>query len=137
MGIEYEVRQHDYKGSYVYVLAEPGKDDFLEKLESKSKSRDRAKQIVKTAARIAQRGVSECIGKRNFLLPLNSEVALMEMHVPGKVIRAMAHAGLAEEEAILVLLFDFDGHQGSDSIPRHIMNKAVRLAGEAKRALEE
>lgn len=64
--------------------------------------------------------------------PLDPHLSLIEIKVPGKVIRVMAY-----HKERYVLPFDFDGHQGSNKISRSDMERAKKLAAEASRVMDE
>lgn len=133
----YEIRSHQYMGTTLYVLAKEGSDDFIERMYTKRNDRKRLKLILETIDKIFERGISNCIGKRNFIRILDSKLCMAEVKVGGKTIRVMSYCTTEPDEA-LVLLFDFDGHAGKNGkIPGNIMKKGKRLAGIAGKCMEE
>lgn len=130
MAEAYVIVSHDIgDGESVLVLTRPGRDDFLAEMCSSGGDRSRYRLIVRTVARIQRRGAPF---RGTMVRSLDSGLSLVEVKVPGRVIRVMAYEG-----ARLVLLFSFDGHQGSDKISRSDMEKARRLAAEARKAASQ
>lgn len=125
----FEIRSHQFMATTIYVLAadEPDRSDFLEKLGSSKKTADRAKLIMRTMEKIGERGIARCIGKSNFISILDGELGMAEVRVKGQVIRVMCYVPPARDA--VVLLFDFDGHQGkTGAIPKPVMKKGRKLA---------
>lgn len=131
----YKIRSHSLLcGSQVLVLMpEDSRLDFLDEMGSAPKQRQRYRLIVRTIEKIGQLGVPKSI-KVGFVRMLEPGIGLVEVRVAGKVIRVMAYTDGAEA---LVLLFDFDGHQGTDKLKGPTLAKGRRLAAAAKKCLEE
>ena len=111
-----------------------GRDkDFLEEMEAMPDRRTRFRLIIRTMEKIGQIGVltSRRVG---FVRMLDNRVGLVEVAVPGKVIRVMTYS---HGDNHLVLLFDFDGHQGSDKIKQKDLARGKRLARIARQCMEE
>lgn len=133
----YETRGHPWLGKNVRVLARSSEEeDFLERMERDRKRNERFKLIRLAIKKICERGIGRCVGKRNFVKPLDSCLGLCEVRVAGHVIRVMTYLHSWKCGQGLVLLFDFDGHQGSDRISRSQMDKGRRLAKEARACIE-
>lgn len=134
----FHIVEHDIGcGHSVMALAKDGKGDFLDKLASKPKDTQRLKLILRTAEHIEFFGPKSYMRPGGTIRPLDGELSLVEIKVPGKVIRVMAYLKDPFGSYRLVLLFDFDGHQGSGKIPENIMERGRRLAAIARETLEE
>lgn len=131
----YKIRAHQLScGEDALVLMPRGRDkDFLEEMEEAPDRRTRFRLIIRTMEKIGQIGVpaSRRVG---FVRALDNRVGLVEVAVPGKVIRVMTYA---HSDGRLVLLFDFDGHQGSDRIKQKDLARGKRLARIASLCMEE
>ena len=131
----YKIRAHQLQcGDDVLVLMPAGRDkDFLEETEAMPDRRTRFRLIIRTMEKIGQIGVltSRRVG---FVRMLDNRVGLVEVAVPGKVIRVMTYA---HGDNHLVLLFDFDGHQGSEKIKQKDLARGKRLARIARQCMEE
>lgn len=131
MDAAYRIIEHDIGGgSSVLVLSPDGRDDFLSKMKARRGDRSRYRLIVRAVSRIVQRG--EAPFRETMVRVLDSELSLIEIKIPGQVIRVMAYRGER-----LVLLFDFDGHQGSGKIATKDLERGRTLAKHAKNALED
>lgn len=131
MDAVYRIIEHDIGGgSSVLVLSPDGRDDFLSKMKARRGDRSRYRLIVRAVSRLVQRG--EAPFRETMVRVLDSELSLIEIKVPGQVIRIMAYRGEK-----LVLLFDFDGHQGSGKIATKDLERGRMLAKHAKSALED
>ena len=133
----YETRGHSWLGKNVRVLARSSdEEDFLERMEGDPRHNERFRLIRLVIKKICDRGIGRCVGKRNFINPLDSCLGLCEVRVTGHVIRVMTYLHSWKGGQGLVLLFDFNGHQGSDRIPKSQMEKGRRLAKEARACIE-
>lgn len=133
----YEIRAHAILGGRVLVLAKEGRKDFLEELGADPKNSERFELICRTYEKIAQRGVSRCVGRQNFIRSLEGNIGLVEVKVGNTRIRVMSYlhgSGTGQE---LVLMFDFTGHQGSGKIEKSDMAKGKKLASIARECMEE
>lgn len=132
----YEIVEHETEGGNPILVLRPiGSKDFLERMRDKPKQRDHYKLIVRMVARVQYDGPKRYIGK--LIRLLDSELSLYELKVGGRVIRVMAYIYQPYGSHRVVLLFDFDGHQGSGKIPPEMMEKARKLARIARETLEE
>lgn len=133
----YKVRRHELvPGIGILVLAPDGADDFIDVLEKKPKQRDRLRLIKLTLEKLISRGFSASIRGRQIRI-LEGSIGLAEIAIAGKVIRVMCYVHEIESNPTPVLLFDFDGHQGSDKISKTLMEKGRKLAGVARLCMEE
>jgi hypothetical protein len=134
----YEIRSHEQMGTTILVLAKTGSQDFLEKMKRDKRKKQTLRLIIETMEGIKRRGINKCIGRSNFIRSIAPDVGLMEVRVPGKVIRVMTYVGEVEGKTDAVLLFDFTAHGGKTGkiSPRHI-DKGKRLAKIAKECIEE
>lgn len=132
----YEIVEHETEcGNPILVLRSIGGKDFLEKMRDRPKDRNRYRIIVRLVSRIQYDGPKRYVGKMVRLL--DSDLSLFELKVGDSVIRVMAYIFQPYGGHRIVLLFDFDGHQGSGKIPPETMEKARRLARIARETLEE
>lgn len=132
----YEIVEHETEcGNPILVLRRKGSPDFLEKMQVDRKSQDRYRLIVQMVAKVQFHGPAKFLGKLVRLL--DSGLSLFELKVAGKVIRVMAYIHQPHGSHRIVLLFDFNGHQGSGKIPAHVMRRGKELAKIARRSLEE
>lgn len=131
----YKIRSHGMMcGTDVLVLMpESNDEDFLERMEASPKGRGRFRLILRTIEKIGQAGIamSRHVG---FIRTIDGPLGLVEVAVSGKVVRVMSYL---HDESALVLLFDFDGHQGSDKIKRKDLERGRRLAAIARKCMEE
>lgn len=133
----YETRENDWGDKPVRVLARTSEEKhFLKRMEENPKRNERFCLIKKAIEKMYERGIDKCLGRKNFLRQLDGDVSLFEVKVAGQVIRVMAYLHRWSGGIGMVLLFDFDGHQGSDKIPKPLMEKGRRLAREAKVCIE-
>lgn len=136
MGSAYEIVRHDLgDGAMVDVLAARGDagSDFLEKMYSRDHARFRL--IVRTVKRISLSDADTYRG--TFLKTIDDNLSLVEVKVPGKVIRIMAYDRRDGTHTRLVLLFDFDGHQGkTGKIKPSLVKKGKTLAKIARECAE-
>ena len=136
MAESYEIVEHETEcGNPILVLRPEGGTDFLEKMKSKPKELQRYRLITRMVARIQFDGPKKYIGR--MVRVLDSELSLFELKVAGQVIRVMAYIYQPYAGHRIVLLFDFNGHQGSNKIPGHLMKKGRDLAEIARKNLEE
>ncbi len=136
MGGKYTIVRHDLgDGAIVEVLAtcENRDSDFLDRLFTRD--RDRFKVIARTIKRISLSDGNAYRG--TFLRMIDDGLSLVEIRIPGKVIRVMAYDRKVGNRMRLILLFDFDGHQGkTGNIPRHLIEKGRSLAKNARECAE-
>lgn len=115
------------------------KETFLDVMSSDPKRREEAAVIARCLIRIYENGLDYAVAA-GLLKPLKGAkgVALFEVKAKRTVFRIMSYAA-GRPEAIIVLLFDFEGHRrhSSGGIPQTTMNKALELAQIAKRLIEE
>lgn len=132
----YEIVEHDIEcGISVLVLRPEGKTDFLAKMAKKPKQLERYRLIVQTVERIQYEEPETYYG--SLIRSLDSEISLVEIKIGHKVIRIMAYVHRTSGPSRLVLLFDFNGHQGTGKIPPSLMDKARHLARIARMNMEE
>lgn len=133
---DYVIVEHETgEGRSILVLRPKGSaQDFLLKLKKGKGDRGRYQEIVQVADRIDSKGEDVY---RSKIRTLDASLSLIEIKVDRKVIRVMAHMHLIDGRRRPILLFDFDGHQGSNRIPPHIMNRARKLASIAGRCAEQ
>ncbi|WP_278592042.1 hypothetical protein [Olsenella uli] len=132
----YEISGHETEpGEFLFVLAPKGKPGFLEKMKYKKGGGERYRLIVRTASKIDRLGACRFHG--TLVRPLDNGLSLVEVKVPGKVIRVMACTHAIGYRERLILLFDFDGHQGSGQIAPEMMRRAKKLAAIARSCAEE
>lgn len=127
MADKYVIVEHDTgDGHSILVLSKEGRPDFLSKMRSAGGDKKRYRLIVKVASRIERNGTAPFVGP--FVRVLDNDLSLVEIKVNGQVIRVMAYKGQR-----MVLLFDFDGHQGkSGKISPSNMKRGRMLAKEAR-----
>lgn len=127
----YKIREHLLgvpEQRALVLMREDDEKDFLECMENSKRGRQRHALIIKTLEAIQIKGIP--LSERTRIIKiLDSELCVAEVRVPGKVIRVMSYIhNRGTDLAELVLLFDFDGHQGTDRIPKRVMDKGKRLA---------
>lgn len=135
----YKIRSHALlNGMKILILMpEDDQEDFLEVLERDPKQHDRVHLIQRTLEKLYERGIAASI-KGHHIRFLKNCASLAEIAVLGKVIRVMVYINRDEQsDPKPVLLFDFDGHQGSDKIPGNLREKGKRLAAIARLCMEE
>ena len=137
----YKVVEHELgtAGMRALVLrSETSKKDFIVKLKESKRDRTRLDLIVRTLERIQFEGIERCEAIR-LIRVLDGNLCYAEIKIPGNVIRVMCYVhNRGTPSAELVLLFDFDGHQGKrGQIPKPIMKRAATLASIAKATMEE
>ena len=140
MASGYKIREHLLSVPELRVLVlmrEDDEIDFLERMEGSKRGRQRQALIVKTLEKVQLKGIP--LSERSRIVKLlDSELCVAEVRVPGKVIRVMGYIhARGTDLAELVLLFDFDGHQGTNKIPKRLMDKGRKLAAIAKLNMEE
>lgn len=134
MAFGYDLAPYELTGGFtVYVLVREGQEDFLAQMAGRPKTSGRAGLILTTLERIGAAGIGQSLRAR-FIRMLRADVGMVEVRVAGKVIRVMSYL---HEGTDLVLLFDFDGHQGGNKVPRQVMEKGERLARIARACMEE
>lgn len=122
----------------VLVLMPEGDErDFLERMQESKKGRQRHALIIRTLERIQLKGIP--LSERTQVVKLlDASLCVAEVRVTGKVIRVMSYIhARGGSNAELVLLFDFDGHQGTNKVPKRLLEKGRRLAEIARRNMED
>lgn len=123
MADDYVIVEHDTgDGRSILVLSKTGRRDFLSEMRGTGGDKKRYRLIVRVASRIEQSGTGPFMGTS--VRSLDNDLSLVEIKVPAHVIRVMAYKWKR-----MVLLFDFDGHQGkSGKISPSDMKRGKRLA---------
>lgn len=133
----YETRDTGWGDRPVRVLARTSEErDFLKRMEESPKHKERFRLIKRAIEKMFDRGIDACLKRKNFLRQLDGDIGLFEAKVAGQVIRVMTYLHRWTGGIGMVLLFDFNGHQGNDKIPKQLMEKGRRLAREAKACIE-
>ena len=134
----YVTRETNWGGRPVRVLARTSEErDFLERMKENPKRNERFCLIKRAIEKMFDRGIDVCLRRKNFLRQLDGGVSLFEAKVAGQVIRVMTYLHKWSGGIGMVLLFDFDGHQVNDKIPKQFIEKGRRLAREAKACIEK
>lgn len=136
----YELRSITYNGRHLcYELVGVDSDlSELEQWETDSKMKDAITMLYRYVERIKTQGLKSAV-RSSKLTPISPKDRLYEVKNFSDVWREMScivtenHWGTVE----IVLLFGFKGHQGSDSIPAHILKKAHELGAIAMSLLQQ
>lgn len=132
----YEIVEHETEcGNPILVLRPEGSRDFLEKMAANGKTVERYRLIVRAVSKIQIHGPRKFMG--HMVRQLDDELSLFEIKVSGKVIRVMAYIRQPYGPYRIVLLFDFDGHQGTGKITKSDIKRGKRLARIARACLKE
>lgn len=141
MDLDYELVSQKLNDKVSALVLNPiGREDtFLDVMSADPKRREEAALIRRSLVRIYENGLDYAVDagllKR---LKGTKDIALFEVKAKRTVFRVMSYAA-GKPEALIVLLFDFKGHQqrSSGGIPHATMTKALELARIAKQLIEE
>lgn len=136
---EYELRSVTHKGMHICseLVSKSAAQSDLQKEMKGGHLPPRLVKLFKQIKKIKSYGVQQAC-TANLLTPLDLQNNLFEIKNYDGVYREMSCIITQHDKSTqIVLLFEFRGHQGTDSIPPDTIKRASRLANDAKRLIRK
>lgn len=127
--------QLDNRGTKALFLVTKNTRDFWSDWTKKTKTKERAAVFAELVFRIQEKGIQWAINASK-LKVLDGNIGLIEIKNFEGVQRVLCY--MPENEPLyIIMLKNFEGHQGSDKIPPALLKQYKRLAKDAAELLEK